>query len=232
MLQEDELCITLLPGPPSALVADCPNELECSTRGLLESLPVKCVDCYGNIAESATFEVRMHWLLPCWAAPVNLQGMQSCMCSIAAWIALLQAFCICCVQVSLGGSALTEEGIAARVSARDSNRITLRKGVATFRNVRIQAQTAGVYKLTLSVSSRKFVVQEAVVLVKVGSVCLMLICFRHIWQLQLSAGCCCGLCVLVNRDNGPSSVHCNQGTSTFRACRAPEEDSLDGELYH
>lgn len=58
LLQEDELCITLLPGPPAALVADCIQQLECGSRGLLDVLPLKCVDCYGNIVENATFEVR------------------------------------------------------------------------------------------------------------------------------------------------------------------------------
>lgn len=129
MLQEDELSITLLPGPPVALVADCPQELECSTRGLLESLPLKCVDCYGNIAEGANFEV------------------------------------------SLNGSALNDQGVAARVTAQDSNRIALRKGIAVFKNIRIQAQSEGVYKLTLGSSSRKFVVQEAMVMVKVRVDC-------------------------------------------------------------
>ena len=73
-----------------------------------------------------------------------------------------------CLQVALNGSALNEQGIAARVSARDSNRTTLRKGVATFKGVRVQAQAEGVYKLTLGAVSRKHVVQEAMIMVKVG----------------------------------------------------------------
>lgn len=73
-----------------------------------------------------------------------------------------------CIQVSLSTSALNEQGNAARVSAKDSNRTTLRKGVATFKNVRIQAQSDGVYKLTIGAVSRKHVVQEAMITAKVG----------------------------------------------------------------
>lgn len=57
LLQPDELPLELLPGPASALVADCPHQLECSTRGLLEALPIKVVDSYGNLAEGTSFEV-------------------------------------------------------------------------------------------------------------------------------------------------------------------------------
>jgi hypothetical protein len=54
----DELALELLPGPAAALVADCPAQLECGTRGLLDSLPIKVVDAYGNLAEGCAFEVR------------------------------------------------------------------------------------------------------------------------------------------------------------------------------
>ncbi|KAF8056436.1 SMCHD1 [Scenedesmus sp. PABB004] len=59
LLVPDELSVDLLPGPPAALVADCPPQLACGTRGLVESLPVRAVDAHGNLAESATFEVAL-----------------------------------------------------------------------------------------------------------------------------------------------------------------------------
>jgi len=57
LLAPDELPVELLPGPAAALVADCCQQLECGTRGLLEALPVKVVDGFGNLCESASFEV-------------------------------------------------------------------------------------------------------------------------------------------------------------------------------
>lgn len=57
LLAPDELPIELLPGPAAALVADCCQQLECGTRGLLEALPIKVVDSFGNLCESASFEV-------------------------------------------------------------------------------------------------------------------------------------------------------------------------------
>lgn len=72
------------------------------------------------------------------------------------------------LQVALSGSALNAEGVAARVSAAGSNRAKLRNGVACFKNVRIQAQAEGLYKLTVGSHSRKIAVQEAMVMVKVG----------------------------------------------------------------
>lgn len=59
LLVPDELALELLPGPAAALVADCPTQLECGTRGLLDSLPVKVVDAYGNLAEGCAFEVGL-----------------------------------------------------------------------------------------------------------------------------------------------------------------------------
>jgi hypothetical protein len=47
-------------GPAAALVADCPAQLECGTRGLLDSLPIKVVDAYGNLAEGCALEVRRY----------------------------------------------------------------------------------------------------------------------------------------------------------------------------
>jgi hypothetical protein len=54
------------------------------------------------------------------------------------------------------------------VSAAGSNRTKLRNGVACLKNVRIQAQAEGVYKLTVGSHSRKIAVQEAMVMVKVS----------------------------------------------------------------
>lgn len=59
LLAPDELLVQLLPGPAAALVADCPQQLECSTRGWLDMLPVKAVDAFGNPVEDAAFEVRI-----------------------------------------------------------------------------------------------------------------------------------------------------------------------------
>ena len=73
------------------------------------------------------------------------------------------------LQVSLNGSAFNSEGIAARVAAAGSNRTKLRNGVGTFKNVRIQAPAEELYKLTIGCASRKVVVQEAMVMVKVRS---------------------------------------------------------------
>jgi hypothetical protein len=72
------------------------------------------------------------------------------------------------LQIALSGSALNAEGIAARVSAAGSNRTKLRNGVACFKNVRIQAQAEGTFKVTVGSHSRKIAVQEAMVMVKVG----------------------------------------------------------------
>lgn len=71
-------------------------------------------------------------------------------------------------QIELKSSALNAEGLAARVSAAGSNRVKLRNGVAVFKQVRIQAQAEGLYKLTVGSKSRKDAVQEAMVMVKVG----------------------------------------------------------------
>eukprot|EP00775_Hariotina_reticulata_P002831 gene2831-3124_t len=60
LLAPDELPVELLPGPAAALVADCCQQLECGTRGQLEALPVKVVDSFGNLCESASFEVSLN----------------------------------------------------------------------------------------------------------------------------------------------------------------------------
>jgi hypothetical protein len=57
LLGPDELPIQLLPGPPAALVADCPQQLQCSTKGMLDTLPIKAVDAYGNLVDSCAFDV-------------------------------------------------------------------------------------------------------------------------------------------------------------------------------
>lgn len=70
-------------------------------------------------------------------------------------------------QVSLNGSAFNADGVAARVAAAGSNRAKLRGGVACFKGVRLAAPMEGLFKLTVSCVSRKLVVQEAVLMVKV-----------------------------------------------------------------
>lgn len=60
LLGPDELPIQLLPGPPAALVADCPQQLQCSTKGVLDTLPIKAVDAYGNLVDSCAFDVSRH----------------------------------------------------------------------------------------------------------------------------------------------------------------------------
>jgi hypothetical protein len=59
LLAPDELPIQLLPGPASALVADCPQQLQCSTKGVLDCLPIKAVDAYGNLVDSCSFDVSL-----------------------------------------------------------------------------------------------------------------------------------------------------------------------------
>lgn len=59
LLAPDELPIQLLPGPVAALVADCPQQLVCGTRGVLDALPVKAVDAYGNLVDSCSFDVSL-----------------------------------------------------------------------------------------------------------------------------------------------------------------------------
>jgi hypothetical protein len=59
LLAPDELTVQLQPGPPAALVADCPAVLECGSRGLLDTLAVRCVDACGNLVEGAAFEVGL-----------------------------------------------------------------------------------------------------------------------------------------------------------------------------
>lgn len=58
LLAPDELPIQLLPGPAAALVADCPLQLKCSTKGVLDSLPIKAVDAYSNLVDTCSFDVR------------------------------------------------------------------------------------------------------------------------------------------------------------------------------
>lgn len=59
LLAPDELPMQLLPGPAAALVADCPQQLQCGTKGMLDSLPIKAVDAYGNLVEACSFDVRV-----------------------------------------------------------------------------------------------------------------------------------------------------------------------------
>lgn len=76
---------------------------------------------------------------------------------------------VCCLQVSLNGSAFSLDGsMAARVSAAGSNRTQLRNGLATFKSIRVQAREEGDYKLTVGSHSKKIAVQEAAVIVKVS----------------------------------------------------------------
>jgi hypothetical protein len=63
LLAPDELPIQLLPGPAAALVADCPLQLQCSTRGVLDALPIKAVDAYGNLVDSCSFDVSANMVL-------------------------------------------------------------------------------------------------------------------------------------------------------------------------
>jgi len=60
LLAPDELPIQLLPGPAAALVADCPQQLQCSTQGVLDALPIKAVDAYGNLMDTCSFDVRTY----------------------------------------------------------------------------------------------------------------------------------------------------------------------------
>lgn len=56
-LRADRLDIMLEAGPPSCLMFDAPNVLNCGTRSALGELRVRATDDYGNKA-SASFEVR------------------------------------------------------------------------------------------------------------------------------------------------------------------------------
>lgn len=66
LLAPDELPIQLLPGPAAALVADCPQQLQCSTQGVLDALPIKAVDAYGNLMDTCSFDVRTTQHCPVW----------------------------------------------------------------------------------------------------------------------------------------------------------------------
>lgn len=57
LLQADCLDIVLEAGPPSCIMFDTPNVLNCGTHSALGELRVKATDDYGNKA-SASFEVR------------------------------------------------------------------------------------------------------------------------------------------------------------------------------
>lgn len=56
LLQADRLDIVLEAGPPSCIMFDTPNVLNCGTHSSLGELRIKATDDYGNKA-SASFEV-------------------------------------------------------------------------------------------------------------------------------------------------------------------------------
>ena len=55
-LAADCLMVTLEAGPPTCLMFDAPNKLDCGMRSLLGELRVKATDNFGNLAP-ASFEV-------------------------------------------------------------------------------------------------------------------------------------------------------------------------------
>lgn len=61
------------------------------------------------------------------------------------------------LQVALNPSALAadDSGHAATVQASGGNKVKLQKGCATFKDVRITAETAGQYTLRVASGSRK-----------------------------------------------------------------------------
>ena len=71
-----------------------------------------------------------------------------------------------CFQVALQPSALAadDSGHAAAVQASGGNKAKLQKGVATFKDIRINAETSGEYILRVASGSRKVVTASSVVL--------------------------------------------------------------------
>lgn len=85
---------------------------------------------------------------------------------------LFAGFWLVCLplQVLLQTSALSaddESAPAAKVSASGSNRVKLRNGVASFRGVKLAADTPGPYLLRVEPLSRKVNVRQGTLLVQV-----------------------------------------------------------------
>lgn len=76
-------------------------------------------------------------------------------------------------QVSLASCALSAEdgGLAAKVSAHGSNRAKLKAGVAVLKGVKMSAEAACCYVLRVTPVSRKIVVKDAAITVKVSTTC-------------------------------------------------------------
>lgn len=89
-------------------------------------------------------------------------------------------------------SADDESAPAAKVSASGSNRVKLHNGVASFRGVKVAADTPGPYLLRVEPLSRKVNVRQGTLLVQVGAGCACLLAWYCGWGCTTLCALCCG----------------------------------------